>query len=289
MSDVREKIKRQIEIIASAINEPGKNKIIDLELSHNCNSATIKRDLKDIRSRGIDIHSIKGRGVEISNKLSADQIKEMISEFVFVNNIDYSPDKATHFLAESHREKSIVLLTLLQRAISGNYAVKIIYKKNNDKGEAEKTIEPLLIFQRENNWRLLAREGGRDKQYLLNRIMNIEVTNNKFSVLDRQSKEKLFSNSFGTWLGDKSFTVKLKFDKSWNVGGDKPIIIQNQKITKTPDGYFIVEFEVNSLEELARWVVGRGNEVMVLEPKELKDLVIKLANEVILLYDHLNL
>ncbi len=284
MSDIREKIKRQIEIIASAINEPGKNKIIDLELIYNCNSATIKRDLKDIRAREIDIHSIKGKGVEISNKLSSDQIKEMISEFVFVNNIDYLPDKATHFLADSRHERSIVLLALLQRAISGNYAVKILYKKNNETDEAEKTIEPLFIFQRENNWRLLAREDGKDKQFLLSRIMDIKVTEKKFKVPDKQSKEKLFSNSFGAWLGDKTYSIKLKFDKSWNIGGDKPTIMQNQKVIQTAEGYFIVEFEVNSLEELARWIVGRGNEVMVLEPKELKDWVLKLANEVIVSY-----
>ena len=39
--------------------------------------------------------------------------------------------------------------------------------------------------------------------------------------------------------------------------------------------------EVSSLEELARWIVGRGKKIKILEPVELKNMVIQLADEVI--------
>jgi hypothetical protein len=48
MSDIREKIKRQVELLGMTIDKPEFYKIVDFEVIFNCNEATIKRDLKEI-------------------------------------------------------------------------------------------------------------------------------------------------------------------------------------------------------------------------------------------------
>jgi predicted DNA-binding transcriptional regulator YafY len=50
-----------------------------------------------------------------------------------------------------------------------------------------------------------------------------------------------------------------------------------QKITECDDGAIIYETMVNSLEEIASWIVSRGEGIIVMEPVELRELVIDRA------------
>ena len=54
-----------------------------------------------------------------------------------------------------------------------------------------------------------------------------------------------------------------------------------QKIIEYPDGSIEYETIVNSLKEIASWIVSRGEGVIVLEPDELKNKVIKIAKGVL--------
>ena len=56
------------------------------------------------------------------------------------------------------------------------------------------------------------------------------------------------------------------------------MLVMDQKIIKNKDDSIIFECTVNSIEEIASWVVSRGEGVKVLEPKELKDKGFELAN-----------
>lgn len=55
--------------------------------------------------------------------------------------------------------------------------------------------------------------------------------------------------------------------------------MESQKIKENPDGSIIIEITVNSLNEIAAWIVSRGYGVKVIEPVELKKQVIKLAKD----------
>ena len=63
------KLKRQIEIIALALNSEKKFSIFDVAELFHCEELTIKRDLQELRSQGIDIHSTKGKGICIEKTI----------------------------------------------------------------------------------------------------------------------------------------------------------------------------------------------------------------------------
>jgi len=50
-----------------------------------------------------------------------------------------------------------------------------------------------------------------------------------------------------------------------------------QDMTENADGTVELKITVNSLTEIASWIVSRGEGVTVLEPLELKQMVINLA------------
>jgi predicted DNA-binding transcriptional regulator YafY len=61
--------------------------------------------------------------------------------------------------------------------------------------------------------------------------------------------------------------------------------MERQKIESLPDGSIIFETVVNSLGEIASWIVSRGEGVEVLEPEELRNRVIQIAGAVLRNYN----
>ena len=57
MRDIRAKVKRQSEILGLILSNIKTYAIADLAYQFKCEELTIKRDLKEIREMGIDIHS----------------------------------------------------------------------------------------------------------------------------------------------------------------------------------------------------------------------------------------
>jgi predicted DNA-binding transcriptional regulator YafY len=97
----------------------------------------------------------------------------------------------------------------------------------------------------------------------------------------KQKAKEVLGSSFGNWISENSIEVKLKFTKDWLASGKDPKLMEYQQTVQEEDGSRIVTLKVNSLEEIARWIVGRGGEVIVLKPNILRDLIIRLANDVI--------
>ena len=53
--------------------------------------------------------------------------------------------------------------------------------------------------------------------------------------------------------------------------------MESQVVTENPDGSVVYEMVVNSLTEIASWVASRGEGVNVLEPQELREMVVEIA------------
>jgi predicted DNA-binding transcriptional regulator YafY len=59
------------------------------------------------------------------------------------------------------------------------------------------------------------------------------------------------------------------------------MLIKGQQVTKQEDGSIIFEATVNSLNEIAGWIVSRGEGIKVLASDKLKEHVIELARGVL--------
>ena len=126
-------------------------------------------------------------------------------------------------------------------------------------------------------WRLLVQSGNSVKQYLLDKITNVRMTNEFFNKIPRERFEDLFLTSWKSWIGDEKFEIKLHLSKQWADRINPRMLIKTQKITKQQDGSVIFEATVNSSNEIASWIVSRCEGVKVLSPEELKEQVIFLA------------
>lgn len=277
MSDFLKKTKRQIEIAALTTAYPCKFSPQDMEDMFDCNSVTIQRDLSTLRKRGVDIHSVPNEGLKITSPLRDDTIKELIDDYVYVGVPSSLSQKSNHFLTTVLKEKSFSFLALLNMACREKKEIEIKYKKTADKRLTDKKLQPLLLFERDNEWRLLARDADKVKQFLLSKITAIEMTEKKFTVPEELNAQLLLDNSFGAWTSKENHNVKLLFTPQWISSGKIPLLMEKQTIDYQKDGSAIVSFCVNSLEDVARWLAGRGGEVIAKEPVELISFVTEIS------------
>lgn len=277
MKDFRFKVKRQIEILGLVLNYPDKFITADFEEMFSVNELTIKRDLRELRSMGIDIHSKKGKGISVLSEIPDDTVKNIISEYIGLTANQSSYDMASHLLFQKLKTRSITYITFFQRCIESNHKVKIRYEKRGEDSNQERIVDPYCIFQSDKNWRLLAKHDGKIKQFLLNNILFVEPMNIKFRPVSQNQIEEIFSTSFKSWLGNERYTVRLKFLPPWSYRLKPRQMMEFQKITENKDGSIIFETVVNSLKEISGWIVSRGEGVVVLEPEELTQMVINTA------------
>lgn len=269
------KLKRQIEILGLVLNS--KLDTFDLAEIFKCDEITIKRDLSELRKNGIDIHSRKNKGVIIEKNLPVDKVKEFISQYlnICVNN---SPlDKATNLIIKKQNYHALSIIVIIQRCIENGCKILIDYDKTHSLKEKNLLLSPLLIFKADNYWRLLALQNNTYRQFIINKISSIKATTEKFQPVSINEIEDLFKYSFRSWIGKEQYNVKIKLSKLWANRLKPNLLMESQKIQENPDGSIIIETTVNSLNEIAAWLVSRGFGVKVLEPTKLKKLVIQLA------------
>jgi len=281
LKDLKVKIKRQTEILGLVLANPGKYQIYDFEEMYDVNDLTIKRDLQELRSLGIDIHSEGKKGINVYSKIPNDVLKGIIPQYIGIAVNQSSYDQATNLIISKLGHKSISTLTQLQICIDQNYLVKLTYQKPEEKVTDERIVEPYCIFQGEKNWRLLANHNGTVKQFLLNNIKSVEKLEKKFKPVTQKQIDEIFSTSFKCWLGDERYKVKLKFLPPWPDRIKPKQLMEMEKVTEEPDGSMIYETVVNSLNEIASWIVSRGEGVVVLEPEKLRTIVIQTAKDVL--------
>ena len=275
--ELQTKIKRQITILGIAIQNTDNLKPVDLAEMFNCEELTIKRDLQELRSAGFDIHSEKGCGVCFNSWPAPKMLKEMILQYYGLCYSETAVDKATALLVKQLKEKSLGFFVSLQRCIDDNRVVVIDYIKQEGEKELNREIEPLLIFQSEGYYRVLARHEQSFKQYHLNKLTRVKPTTRKFKRVPQEEIDQLFTGSFRSWIGTERHTVRLLLSKTWAERLKPRQLMESQLVTENRDGSVVYEMTVNSLTEIASWVVSRGEGVTVLEPKELREMVIGIA------------
>jgi predicted DNA-binding transcriptional regulator YafY len=281
MSEVNNKFKRQIEILGICLsqNHPVPLKTFDLADIFKVEELTIKRDLQDLRGAGIDIHSEKKRGICLTGILPEKKLREFIQQYSVISNSEYLIEKSTSLLVKKLGEKALVNMVTLQMCIDASRAAVIDYEKESDELETGRKIHPVLIFELDNYWRVLAVNNDRLKQFHLNKIVNVKMSDETFTPIADERINKLFRYSWRSWLGEEKYTVKLLFSPQWVERLKPKQLMEAETLTEHQDGSVTYESIVNSLDEIAGWIVSRGAGVKVIEPEELKQKVIKLAKE----------
>jgi len=279
MSDISKKIKRQTEITGLVLAEPLKYTLADLIEKFDFDKITFKRDLRELRESGIDIHSVKGKGLVIENLPNSTIITEIIQRYLLLANVNTPFTKAVESLIDKLGVRALSNITKLQSAIDSKRVVNIVYEKTEEQIEKKYEINPLALFVGENEWRLIALFQKEVRQFLVPRIKEVNATDKTF-LTKGINAEALFTTTLSVWVSEEEYEVELKFHSGW-ARNRIPHLVANQKVIKDADGGFTVKLKVSSLNEMAKWVMSRLGDVVAVEPEELVEFIQKKAKIVI--------
>lgn len=277
MLELQTKVKRQIEILGMAIGNSQGLKDADFAVLFDRDIPTIKRDMQELRKSGIDVHSEKRRGVCISGTIDTRTLAELIIQYMGICGARSGADKATSLFVRALKEHSLSTLVTLQRSIEQRTTAVVDYQKDAGDVESGKEISPLMIFSSQGYWRVLAMNDGKMKQYHLNKLLTIHPTDRHFKRPPQEDIDDLFRHSFRSWIGTERHNIRIALNRTWAERLKPQQLMETQLIKEKPDGSVILEATVNSLDEVASWVVSRGKGVTVLEPDELRRRVITIA------------
>jgi predicted DNA-binding transcriptional regulator YafY len=272
-----EKFKRQIEIVGLCSGSRDVLRPVDLAEAYACEELTIKRDLRELRGSGVDIHSTRSAGIGLASPLPAPMLRSLLGRYLGMCTSTEAIDKATALLARSRRFEALRVAVLLQRAAEQSTVLLADYEKESGMLERDCELRPLQLFESDGSWRLLSQCDGRIKQYHLVKLRRLRPTNRRFTPVPRSQVEDMFRHSFRSWIGTEEHTVRLRLSPLWAARIKPRQILESQVITEEADGSVQLELVVNSLEEIASWIVSRGEGVEVLHPDALREKVIATA------------
>jgi predicted DNA-binding transcriptional regulator YafY len=125
-------------------------------------------------------------------------------------------------------------------------------------------------------WYLIARPDGVDqpRTYRMARFKSLRPLDEPASVPPDFDLASYLGNAWGVYRGDRSHDVELRFAPSAALLVTETPWHSTQKVRRHPDGGVTLSFRVDGLKEILHWVLGWSGRVEVLEPDELRLMVI---------------
>jgi predicted DNA-binding transcriptional regulator YafY len=277
MNEISAKFKRQIEILGIAIKNTESLGTNELARMYGVERLTIKRDLQELRSHGIDIHSEGKTGVKLSRKIDASRTQRIVSSYLALSGVGTSVDKASVLLIKKLGIDSLSTAVTLQRCIENTEKARIGYESERRQELLDFIVDPLQIFQADAIWRLLAVHQGKVKQFLMTKILSATPTFESFTPVSQERIQEMFRHSFLAWTGNAKYRVCLRLCEERATELRSRRLTYFDTVVEDRDGNLIIRATVNSLEEIARWIVGLGKGIIVEAPRELRTLVVALA------------
>ena len=232
-----------------------------------------KKMLQDISGEclGDEITSIVDKITNVLNKHST--AGNHIDGAVSFQSVGYSPAPEKVF-------KSILEACLRRSRLVFKYYSPASNETN------VRTVDPYHLFNYMGTWHLVAychlRRHMRD--FTLSRISEVEIQEETFEVPSHFNVKEYFHSSFGLYKGGgkREITIRFAPQKAKWVKGQ--IWHRNQKLKELKDGSIELSFEVADFSEVMREVLKYGDGVEVIKPKDLRDLVVQEAKNILKIY-----
>jgi CRISPR-associated endonuclease/helicase Cas3 len=134
-------------------------------------------------------------------------------------------------------------------------------------------IEPYAIGQTTYVIGRLA-DQGEMRTFKIERILNAELLPEPYSVPEDFDADEYLQYAWGIWKGSgEPVEVVLRFSPRVAKRVKETRWHRTQQLETQPDGSVIWQAKIAEPREMVPWVMGWGNDVEVIEPETLKDLI----------------
>ncbi|WP_211745523.1 YafY family protein [Paenibacillus sp. Marseille-Q4541] len=219
---------------------------------------------------------------EAREKLMASIPKNLHSEVKDINSRLHIDTSAWRPSAEV-----IEAFELLQEAIWDLHKIEIEYERA-DGTVVTRIVEPLGLVAKANTWYLVAASEGEIRSYRASRVITAVKLDEQFVRPDDfhltnywQESKKKFIRSLPSYEAQvevsSDILARLKFTGRF---------VQIADLRNQEGSWISVKLNFDTEEEAKSFIIGFGNQIRVIEPPQLKEKVIQMAQSVIDFYHH---
>ena len=164
------------------------------------------------------------------------------------------------------------IFCLLQKAIEKKSLVKINYNSLYDRKVIDTELSPFHLLYNNRAWYIIGFSSVHNniRTFKLNRIRDAVVLNKRYIAEQPFDLEEYLGCAWSMIPEGKIYDIKLKFLPKVAHNVSEVHWHNTQKVYHKNDGSAIIEFRVDGLGEITWWILGYGDQVEVLEPKELR-------------------
>ncbi len=263
----------------------------------NVTERTIQRDIKKLQEAGFSIKREKKGFYSLDKNLLKNDFYYNESELAFILGLrdllsklgKPFQDAADNILTKIYINSSSVIFIGMEPTIPVNnkifnQLVRAIVNKNlitieySVYSPFEVTLEPYKLACFEGFWYLIAldREKKIIKKYSIDKIQKVSILKKCFNKIP-SDLDNLLKNSASIWFSSqKDIQVKILVKEECAGYFKRKTLFPTQKIEKeNHDGSIIVCFQVGRFEEIIHFLKSWFPGIKILEPEELKKMLIK--------------
>ena len=251
-------------------------------INYNFSRRTFQRDIKEIA----ELHSIeitysrvtKCYKIVSSEEHHQERVKQRLLDNAQMNFALQIYNKAEKWIdLEQRKATGVELIHLVLKALELSKQLKFTHN-NFWKPASDKIVEPLGIKEFKQRWYLVGRDtkDGATKIYGLDRVANLELLTTSYKYPASFDIHQYFTHNFGVEFGSAeniprevilSFTpFEANYIKTLPLHHSQKIICENEQ-------EFRISLNVRLSYDFQMEILSMGEEVVVIEPKELRDAI----------------
>lgn len=257
----------------------------DDELQIGFSIRTLQRDKKEIRNVfGIDIEYSKSqKGYFISqNENENMNFQRMMEAFDMFNSLNLAQDLTPFIHLEKRRPQGTENLYGLLHAIKNRFKIKFTYQKFWEEELSQRLAEPYALKEFKNRWYIMAKDskGNNIKSFALDRLTNLEITNQTYQYPDNYSIEQSYRYCFGIISpnDEEPQDIILSFDPFQGKYIKTLPLHDTQQVLVDNDDEMKIKLKLCLTHDLVMELLSFGDNMKVIEPKSLADQI-KQAHE----------
>jgi predicted DNA-binding transcriptional regulator YafY len=185
-------------------------------------------------------------------------------------------------------ERYLRILATLADAWISQHQVRISYRALAEKKATARIIEPYFIEPAApGHSSYVIAYCHRTKSlrtFKIERIEAIEATSEPYVILPDFDANAYLGSSWGIVVKDEVETIKLRFIPEIARIMEETVWHPSQVLERQSDSSIIMTLSVTNTVELYSWILGWGEKVEVLEPKELRERVARTAQAILDVY-----
>lgn len=217
-------------------------------------------------------------------KRGFEKILQYLPENISVDSLESS------FSFDNEREDvplASTTMIALRDAILQHVQVNITYHSFSSSEVKQRLVDPYCLINHHNYWYLIAHCHVREeiRMFAVARILELQMTESKFKKPQKFSPQQYLGDSFALERGGEKYNVVLRFSSYQAIWIKERQWHPSQKIVEQADGSLLFSIQIRGIKEVMRWILQYGSEVEVLEPKDLRAMVMAEIKKMTAVYE----